>query len=694
MRKLSALGAALATVLALPATATAAPAVQDIEYRGYHFSVPATWQIIDLATDPTACVRMDRKALYLGTPAADQNCPAKIIGRTEAIAVQPSDSAERGTVENPVAQEFSAVADRIQVSATYDSDRQLIRDILTKAKLPADAPRNPAPRDNSSARVTAAGNLIDHIGKGFDTCAAPSSSAMQAWKNGSPYGAAGIYIGGSKRGCKQPNLTASWVNEQAAAGWKFMPIYVGPQAADLGSPATQGRDAANDAIAQAQSLGFGAGSLLHYDMEQYTAGYRTNVLAFLSAWTQQLHARGYRSSVYSSASSGMKDLAQQAGTGYTLPDAIFGADWDNSADTDIQNVGPGLWSGHQRIKQYAGEVTENYGGVSLRIDRDYLDIRFGGSTTTSGPAYHATRLSDGNWTDWVPSKGIDGAAEFRGSVTGITALPDNSAQVAGVGADGNVYHNIRFANGTWQGWGALPGYDGGTRFQASSVAIAGLPDKSAQVVAIGNDGNLYDTVRLPDGNWRAWAPLAGYGGAPRFGASAVAVTGLADGTGQLVAVGNDGNVYHAVRRADGTVTGWAPVTGYDGAARFAATAVSISGLPDKSAQLLAIGNDGNVYHNIRFANGTWQGWGPLPGYDGGVKFAASAVAITGVAGGSAQLLAVGNDGRIYHNIRFADGNWQGWGQVRGPGGAAGFAASAVTAAGFADGSVQFMAIGR
>ena len=66
-------------------------------------------------------------------------------------------------------------------------------------------------------------------GKAFDACTAPSSAAMAAWK-ASPYRAIGIYIGGNNRGCTQANLTADWVRTQVAAGWKLIPLYVGPQA--------------------------------------------------------------------------------------------------------------------------------------------------------------------------------------------------------------------------------------------------------------------------------------------------------------------------------------------------------------------------------------------------------------------------------------------------------------------------------
>jgi hypothetical protein len=110
-----------------------------------------------------------------------------------------------------------------------------------------------------------------YAGLGFDACTAPSNEAMQAWL-ASPYRAVGIYFGGVNRGCTQPNLTASWVATQQAAGWHLMPLYVGPQPFCTTSTKpvrfnqtnafAQGRASAEDAALQAQSIGLARESIL------------------------------------------------------------------------------------------------------------------------------------------------------------------------------------------------------------------------------------------------------------------------------------------------------------------------------------------------------------------------------------------------------------------------------------------------
>src|SRR5689334_14601165 len=82
--------AAIAAAVACAAGITAADAgadagTQTVSYRGYDVQVPASWPVHRLAADPTTCVRFDRHAVYVGRPAADQSCPAHVVGRAGAV---------------------------------------------------------------------------------------------------------------------------------------------------------------------------------------------------------------------------------------------------------------------------------------------------------------------------------------------------------------------------------------------------------------------------------------------------------------------------------------------------------------------------------------------------------------------------------------------------------------------------------
>jgi len=336
----------LTLAMLLPASASA----KTIPFQGERVAVPAGWPVYRLAEHPRLCVRLDRRAVYLGAPGTQQRCPASAIGRRRAILVDPGAQAR-----------------------------------AARAKAQASRVR--------PAHISAAS---EYTGLGFDACTAPSRRSMSAWAS-SPYRAIGVYIGGLNRGCSQPNLTASWVAEQTAAGWGLIPTYVGLQAptsscgscSKLSSSAStasaQGIEAANDAVEAAGLAGIGEGSPIYFDMESYTRTTSASnaTLTFLGAWTTRLHALGYDSGVYSSSASGIADLASRLGSAYTQPDDIWIANWNGRASTSDPYVPASAWSDHQRIHQYRGGHDETYGGVTINIDNNYVEGATAGGTSSS-----------------------------------------------------------------------------------------------------------------------------------------------------------------------------------------------------------------------------------------------------------------------------------------------------------------------
>ncbi len=65
--------------------------LRTVTYAGVQFDVPGDWPVHDLAADPSTCVRFDVHAVYLGHPGADMNCPAGLVGRADAVLVQPTE---------------------------------------------------------------------------------------------------------------------------------------------------------------------------------------------------------------------------------------------------------------------------------------------------------------------------------------------------------------------------------------------------------------------------------------------------------------------------------------------------------------------------------------------------------------------------------------------------------------------------
>jgi hypothetical protein len=430
----------LLAVLAIP-TAAQAAATKVVRYDGWHARVPASWPVFHLGSGSRICVRFNRHAVYLGRPGSQQRCPAHAVGRTEAILVTPrtrrtgaltGDAIGWGGSPAAAVPSAGAVAqvDRrgsgrtggVLVTATWGQDPTVVRSALGVDSVRAAGrayDRRQAAVLAGAARVTAhkrtrtptgtrtasdssglplSGDALArnvpgsvYAGLGFDACSAPSQTAMSAWAVASPFHAVGVYLGGANMACTQSNLTAAWVSEQAASGWQLIPTYVGLQAPGNGcgcaaisaiDAAAQGTAAAQSAVLEAQALGLGTGNPIYDDMENYTrtTSASETVLTFLGAWTTALHEAGYLSGVYSSELSGIQDLIAEQGTGYAEPDDIWFANWNGETVTTDPLVPITDWADNQRLHQFRGGHTDDYGGSSISVDSDYLD----GATAAPG----------------------------------------------------------------------------------------------------------------------------------------------------------------------------------------------------------------------------------------------------------------------------------------------------------------------
>jgi hypothetical protein len=384
--------------------ALAASSTKLVRYHGFSVSVPRSWPVYDLGRAPTTCVRFNRHAVYLGVPGRTQRCPAHSIGRTESILVSPLSAAGAGADARSLPLEGAAtVVHRrgLSIAATWGRDPgQIARALGLRGPLrPAAAARGPAAHLAAAPTAHAAG--VTYTGRGFDACSAPSTQVMSDWAS-SPYRAIGIYIGGANMGCSQPNLTASWVRAEAAAGWRFIPTYVGLQAPATScgcatitpsKAAAQGTAAASDAVTQAQLVGIGKGNPIYFDMEAYGPSGSSTALSFLAAWTAGLHAAGYLSGVYSSGASGISDLVNQYGTTYQEPNDLWIADWNGSRTVSDPYVPSADWATHQRVHQYDGGANVTYGGDTINIDGDYLD----GATAGPGTGGSVALFPDGTF---------------------------------------------------------------------------------------------------------------------------------------------------------------------------------------------------------------------------------------------------------------------------------------------------------
>ncbi|WP_374457805.1 glycoside hydrolase domain-containing protein [Nocardioides sp.] len=263
----------------------------------------------------------------------------------------------------------------------------------------------------ASQRQVALATPGDFTGYGFDQCMAPTQSAMDTWWAKSPFTAVGIYISGDSRACRtQTNLSPTWVATQVARGWRLLPIALGPQAScqprfprykddfkisnkpagGYATAAAQGVAEADKNASDATAYGIGPGSTIWYDLEGFdvkNTACRESALVFTSAWVTRIKQHGYVAGFYSSASSGIKmlDDARTRRPGqFALPDRIWIARWDGAANTSTSYIPEDGWRPGGRMKQYRGGHNETWGGVTINIDSNFIDLGAGSQPVAEG----------------------------------------------------------------------------------------------------------------------------------------------------------------------------------------------------------------------------------------------------------------------------------------------------------------------
>src|SRR6266851_7911980 len=90
---LVALAASTASVTPAGAATSPTPVVgsRTITSNGVSLQMPATWPVYDLGQQTGRCAGFDVHAVYLGHQGSDASCPAHLLGKTDAVRIEPLD---------------------------------------------------------------------------------------------------------------------------------------------------------------------------------------------------------------------------------------------------------------------------------------------------------------------------------------------------------------------------------------------------------------------------------------------------------------------------------------------------------------------------------------------------------------------------------------------------------------------------
>jgi hypothetical protein len=82
-------GCSAGTTTTVKAGPVSTPAWTRVHFGAASFDVPSAWPVYDLTKDPKRCVRFDVNAVYLGAQGSAPTCPARLLGRADAVQIEP-----------------------------------------------------------------------------------------------------------------------------------------------------------------------------------------------------------------------------------------------------------------------------------------------------------------------------------------------------------------------------------------------------------------------------------------------------------------------------------------------------------------------------------------------------------------------------------------------------------------------------
>jgi hypothetical protein len=284
----------------------------------------------------------------------------------------------------------------------------------------------------------------------------------------------------------------------------------------------------------------------------------------------------------------------------------------------------------------------------------------GGVVIIYGELWHTIRNPDESWQPFFDLLEGEVAGGPSGFWFGGCGTVDNAVlQVITVGDDSRLWHTLRNPDSSWQPFfGLVENVVAGGPSGFYDVDCVGT-SQGLQVVGVGDDGRLWHTIRNPDESWQPFFGLVENvvsGGPSSFGNVCCGTTD--NESLQVVGVG-DGRLWHTIRNPDES---WQPFFGLvenvvSGGPPNGFTEASCVGTA-QGLEVFAVGADGKLWHTIRNPDESWQPFfDPLEAVviGGPSSFFACASANTEQG---LQVVAAGDDGNLWHTIRDPGGHWQ------------------------------------
>ncbi|GAA2670109.1 hypothetical protein GCM10010412_048910 [Nonomuraea recticatena] len=304
---------------------------------------------------------------------------------------------------------------------------------------------------------------------------------------------------------------------------------------------------------------------------------------------------------------------------------------------------------HGQVGDESWSSMQNY--TPIRYKNIVDDVTHVVALGVNGEIYHTMRRADGSWQS---AGNVEGqAGTLPGAVTGVASAVVSGELHVLATANDEIFHVARRVGGSWSAWGRVEGQAGEVG-APTSIAAASI-DGELEILAVAG-GVLRHTGRNADGSWSGWGNVEGQAG--EIGAPvSIGATGVG-GTLHVVAAAA-GVVRHVTQRADGSWSSWGNVEGQAGeVGNPTSVAVTATG---GVLEILASA-EGVLRHAGRHTDGSWSSWGNVEGQAGELGTPVS-VGAASAGNGVLHVLAVNSAGTPYHATQSPGGSWSGWGNI-------------------------------
>jgi ribulose bisphosphate carboxylase small subunit len=119
-----------------------------------------------------------------------------------------------------------------------------------------------------------------------------------------------------------------------------------------------------------------------------------------------------------------------------------------------------------------------------------------------GDIFHTIRFSNGSWQDWRNVSAT--VANNPGQISYLACAGiGNDLHLIGATPPGNLFHTIRYSNGSWQNWDPVSSRAANNPGQISELACAGIGN-DLHLIGATPTGDLFHTIRYSNGSWQNW----------------------------------------------------------------------------------------------------------------------------------------------------------------------------------------------